>query len=83
MKLIAKERIGSKTLKRHDSPKTPYQRIMESPHIGETVKTALTNQLRTLNPFVLREAMESKLKEIFNACYSYEQFSQRSLSSVG
>jgi hypothetical protein len=83
MKLIAKERIGSKTLKRHDSPKTPYQRIMESPHIGETVKKTLTKQLSTLNPFVLREAMESKLKEIFEACYSYEQFSQRSLSSVG
>ena len=83
MKLIAKERVGSKTLKRHDSPKTPYQRIMESPHIGETAKTALTKQLKTLNPFVLREAMETKLKEIFNACYSYEHFSQRSLSSVG
>jgi hypothetical protein len=83
MKLIAKERIGSKTLKRHDSPKTPYQRIMESPHIGETVKKKLANQLRTLNPFVLREAMETKLKDIFNACYSYEQFSQRSLLSVG
>ena len=83
MKLIAKERVGSKTLKRHDSPKTPYQRIMESPHIGETVKKALTMQLETLNPFVLREAMESKLKEIFNACYTYDQFSQRSVSSVG
>ena len=83
MKLIAKERIGSKTLKRHDSPKTPYQRIMESRYIGETVKRVLTKQLKTLNPFVLREAMEAKLKEIFTACYSYEHFSQRSLSSVG
>jgi hypothetical protein len=33
VKLIDKERIGSKTVKHHDSPKTPYQRIMESPHI--------------------------------------------------
>jgi len=83
MKLIAKERVGSKTLKRHDSPKTPYQRIMESPHIGETVKKTLTMQLQTLNPFVLRQAMETKLKEIFNACYNSEHFSQRSLLSVG
>jgi hypothetical protein len=83
MKLIAKERIGSKTLKRHDSPKTPYQRIMESAHISETVKKTLTTQLKTLNPFVLREAMESKLKEIFTTCYSYKHFSQRSRSSVG
>lgn len=34
VKFISKERIGSKTVKRHDSPKTPYQRIMESPHIS-------------------------------------------------
>ena len=83
MKLIAKERVGSKTLKRHDSPKTPYQRIMESAHIGETVKHTLTRKLKTLNPFVLREAMESKLKKISEACYSYDHLSQRSLSSVG
>ena len=83
MKLIAKERVGSKTLKRHDSPKTPYQRIMESPHISEPSKEALTEQLKTLNPFTLRQAMESKLKEIFNACYSYNHVGQRLLSSVG
>jgi hypothetical protein len=83
MKLIAKQRVGSKTLKRHDSPKTPYQRIMESPHISEASKKALTEQLKTLNPFTLRQAMESKLKEIFNACYTYNHFGQRSLSSVG
>jgi hypothetical protein len=83
MKLISKERVGSRTLKRHDCPKTPYQRIMESAHIGETVKNALTQQLKTLNPFSLREAMELKLKIIFNACYTWDHLSQRSLSSVG
>jgi hypothetical protein len=56
---------------------------MKSPSIGVAVKEALTNQLRTLNPFVLREAMETKLKEISTACCNSDQFSQRSLSSVG
>jgi len=79
MKLISKERVGSKTVKRHDSPKTPYQRIMESAHIGDTVKHRLTKQLQTLNPFLLRQAMESKLKEIFNSCYNYDYLSQRSV----
>jgi hypothetical protein len=83
VKLMAKERVGSKTLKRHDSPKAPYQRIMESPHISESKKKQLATQLNSLNPFVLREAMESKLKEIFNTCYTYDTLSQRSLSSVG
>jgi hypothetical protein len=66
VKLIAKERIGSKTIKQHDKPKTPYQRIMESPHMPETVKLSLSKQLENLNPFLLRNAMETKLKKIFS-----------------
>jgi hypothetical protein len=66
VKLIAKERIGSKTIKRHDAPKTPYQRILESPHISAAVKCMLTLQLENLNPFLLRKRVEVKLKEIFS-----------------
>ena len=65
VKLIQKERIGSKTVKRHDPPKTPYQRILESPHINEPVKRALTKLLENLNPFLLRKSMDKKLKSIF------------------
>lgn len=64
VKLIAKERIGSKTIKHHDSPKTPYQRIMDSPHIQKSVKRSLSNQLENLNPFMLRKIMDKKLKAI-------------------
>ena len=66
VKLIDKERIGSKTITRHDSPKTPYQRIMESPYINDSVKRSLTKQLEFLNPFLLRKAMDKKLKKIFS-----------------
>jgi hypothetical protein len=69
VKLLSKERIGSKTLKYHDSPKTPYQRIIESPHIPNSVKLKLSQQLQILNPFILRNAMETKLKKIFKTCY--------------
>ncbi len=65
VKLLAKERIGSKTIKRYDSPKTPYQRILESPHISPKIKQSLTKQLAFLNPFMLRKAMEEKTKKIF------------------
>jgi hypothetical protein len=64
-KLLEKERIGSKTLKHHDSPKTPYQRILESPHISPHVKQTLSKQLESLNPFMLRKIMDEKLKRIF------------------
>jgi hypothetical protein len=68
VKLIAKERIASnlkvtrKTIKRHDSPKTPYQRIMDSPHIQGSVKLSLSKQLAKINPFLLRKIMDKKLK---------------------
>jgi len=64
VKLIEKERIGSKTIKKHDLPKTPYQRIMESKYIPESTKIALTKQLELLNPFELRNIIEMKLKKI-------------------
>jgi len=66
VKLLAKERIGSKTIKHHDLPKTPYQRIMDSPHIHKSVKLSLSKQLENLNPFMLRKTMDKKLKIIFS-----------------
>ena len=67
VKLLEKERIGSKTLKHHDKPKTPYQRILQSPHISAQVKQSLSKQLESLNPFMLRKIMDEKLKKIFLA----------------
>jgi hypothetical protein len=78
VKLLSKERIGSKTIKHHDRPKTPYQRILESPHISLKVKQDLSKQLEKLNPFVLRDAMEKRLKKILNPSPSSSSL-QRSL----
>ncbi len=66
VKLIAKERSGAKTIKHHDSPKTPCQRIMASPDISDSIKQSLSKQLEKNNPFLLRKAMEKKLKLIFS-----------------
>lgn len=71
VKLTAKERIGSKTVRRHDDPKTPYQRIAQCAHVSDACKENLKNQLHSLNPFLLRNAIEKKLKKIFKSCYPY------------
>jgi hypothetical protein len=68
VKLIEKQRIASKTIKSYDSPKTPYQRILDSHDIHDEVKKKLTDLFQTLNPFILRKAMEKKLKKIFQLC---------------
>lgn len=64
VKLMEKERIGSLTIKKHDTPKTPYQRIMESKHVNNDVKLSLTKQLELLNPFELNNILQMKLKNI-------------------
>jgi hypothetical protein len=38
MKLVRKERVGSRVKKHYDRPKTPYQRVLESSAVPETVK---------------------------------------------
>jgi hypothetical protein len=78
VKLLDKEQVGSKTIKRHDSPKTPFQRIIDSPHIPQAIKEKLISQSLTLNPFILRKAMETKLKKVFYSCYKQKPYSQRS-----
>ena len=65
VKLLEKKRIASKIVKRYDKPKTPYQRILESPDISEKTKQTLREMEQTLNPFELRKALEEKLKKIF------------------
>lgn len=68
-KLLEKKLVASKTIKRYDSPKTPYERVLESPFIDMSIKESLKEQFVTLNPFRLRKAMEKKLKYIFTICY--------------
>ena len=66
VKLLSKERIGSKTVKKHDLPKTPYQRALESKHVSAQKKNILKERFKTLNPFELKKGMEKKLARIFN-----------------
>jgi hypothetical protein len=49
MKLEEKQRQGSRVRKKYDDPKTPFQRLMDSPDIPETSKQKLQEQFVTLN----------------------------------
>ena len=53
-KLIKKERIGSKVIKRHDEAKTPYQRVLTSPDIEDKAKVKLRKEYAMLNPAELK-----------------------------
>ncbi|MBI4242550.1 MAG: integrase [Planctomycetes bacterium] len=66
VKLVEKKVVASKTVKCYDTPKTPYQRVLESPEVPISVKRSLKEQFENLNPFQLRKAMEKKLKKVFD-----------------
>lgn len=54
MKLISKTRRGAKVSKRFDVARTPYQRVLESPHVDEGAKQALRETYPDLNPARLK-----------------------------
>lgn len=71
VKLLEKKRVGSKTIKRYDKPKTPFQRILESDsdYVSNSKKRELQKLFESLNPFELRNAMEKKIAKICKLVY--------------
>ena len=65
MKLLRKERIGSKVKRHYDKPQTPFQRVIASKK-GDPVKIAELKKLYdTLDPFAVAKTIEVKLQRIF------------------
>ncbi|MBS1551375.1 MAG: integrase [Bacteroidetes bacterium] len=64
MKLISKERQGSKIKKKYDKAKTPFQRLLESKEIGEDKKIELIRIFNKLDPFKLQNNIERKIRLI-------------------
>lgn len=66
VKLIEKERIRSKVIKKHDQPKTPYQRVLEADTIDVplAMKQKLIKQFESLNPFELKRIIDKKIEKI-------------------
>lgn len=48
-------------------PKLPYQRVMESPDIPDSVKRKLRKQHETPNPLVLKREIDRKIRRIFES----------------
>lgn len=65
-KLIEKKRVGSKIVKKHSKPATPYHRLMQSKHVTEAKKQELTAIYNQLNPFTLKKIIKEKLNVIFS-----------------
>ena len=64
-KLIGKERIDNKTIKRYDTAKTPYQRVLERQDISLPAKARLMNLYVQLNPAELRRRIDQKTAKLW------------------
>ena len=66
VKLLSKQRIGSKIKKIHDKPKTPFQRLLETGIIEKEKEQELLNTLRRINPYDVQKIVKTKVSEILN-----------------
>ena len=64
-KLIAKERIGNRTIKRYDPAKTPCQRVLERKDVSLQAKARLMNLYVQLNPVELRHGIDQKTAKLW------------------
>lgn len=67
MKLILKVRIKGHIKRKYDTPKTPYQRVMESKNISEAKKQELKKIYDSLNPAQLKRNIDKKLTLLYEA----------------
>jgi hypothetical protein len=65
MKLTEKQRVNARYKKKYDVPKTPYQRLLDCDLITDEAKSRLREVHQTLNPFILKQTIEKKLRQIF------------------
>jgi hypothetical protein len=66
-KLKSKEKQGSRYVRRYETPRTPYQRLLAGPELSPLAKHQLKHKHRELNPFALKKKVEQDLKIFFTA----------------
>jgi hypothetical protein len=67
VKLVAKERRGSKVKKIYDKPKAPYERVLECSEIPEEVKNRLMKEYSNLNPAEIKREMKRAWTKLWKA----------------
>ena len=66
MKLEEKSRLGSKVKKVYDEPRTPYARVLESPHVSEEHKAQLRETYAVLDLVSLRQQINDLQSQLLD-----------------
>lgn len=65
-KLVSKERVGAKVVKRYDTPRTPYERVLAAGILTEEERQALEQAFLALNPVQLQAGIQRLLRQLPN-----------------
>ena len=63
-KCSEKKRIGARIVKKYDTAKTPYERVMLHTKTTQETKDELTTLFNSLDPFLLRKEIDTLVREI-------------------
>lgn len=63
-KLISKAIIRGRVYKVYDQPATPYERVIRSPHVPDSIKEQLREMEGSLKPIKLRKQLRSQLRQV-------------------
>lgn len=66
-KLVGKQRLGSKVVKRYDEPRTPYQRLLAAGVLSEPAQAALEKRFLALNPAELQRRIDQLLRQLWES----------------
>ena len=76
LKIIEKTRVGAHVKKRYDAPKPPYQRLLESQHLDDSVKANLRRQAAEVHIVKQKRLVD---KAVANLMRIYEDQKQHDL----
>jgi len=66
LKLIDKQHIGNRVVRKYDTARTPYQRVLEREEIPLVNKAKLINQYLGLNPAELRRHIDERVAQLWS-----------------
>lgn len=67
LKILSKEKVGSRYIRRYAPARTPAQRLIDSPHLNEAIKTHLTEKLTSTNPVSLKKYIDHHQRLILSS----------------
>lgn len=65
MKIISKERVGGRIMRKYDKPKTPYERLLKLGNLNAEMITCLEQVYQSLNPAEIKRRIEKKRMELY------------------